>query len=337
MTLRVVVVALAILIPVARSCDLCAIYRAGDARGETSTGLLLIVAEQYIPYRTSQYNGTKVTPPDPSYVDSSITHLVAGYNFTPRFGVNLNVPLTHLSFDRTDLRYSLTAPPVRYTEQGTEFGIGDVAMIGRVTVLQQNEMDRGYAVNVLAGVKFPTGNAGRLQDEVDQARIYQSLLPPGTPHDPLGHSISSVHQSSLALGSGSFDGIFGVTASARWDRWFVNGQAQYYLRTEGEAGFQYGNELIVSGGPGVYLLLDKSYTLSVQVNATFDTTARDQILGQASDQTGMTAWYLGPAFNFTWGSQLNLYAGVDAPISIDNNGYQVVPNYRLNAGVSWRF
>lgn len=251
-------VLLSIVLPGARACDLCAIYRAGDARGETGVGPVFIVAEQYIPYRTTQLDGVKVTPPDPSYVDSSITHLVAGYNFSPRIGLSLNVPLPRLAFKRTDLRYSLTAPPVLFTEQGTEFGLGDMSLIGRVNVFQRSGMKRGFAVNVLAGVKFPTGNPDRLKDEVDQAEIYQALLPPGTPHDPLGHSISSVHQHSLALGSGSFDGIFGVTASGRWERWFVNGQVQYYLRTKGEAGFQYGNEFIVSGGPGVYVLLEDS-------------------------------------------------------------------------------
>jgi hypothetical protein len=334
-----ITVALVLLIALreARACDLCAIYRAGDARGETGVGLVFIMAEQYIPYRTSQFNGVEVTPANPSYVDSSITHLVAGYNFTPRLGLSLNVPLTYLEFKRSDLRYSLTAPPVFSTEQGTEFGLGDLALIGRVNVFQINEMQYGFAVNVLAGVKFPTGDPDRLNDEVDQAKLFNSFLPPGTPHDPLSHSVSSVHQHSLALGSGSYDGIFGLTASARWQRWFLNGQFQYYLRTKGEAGFQYGNELIVSGGPGVYLLFDDSYTVSLQANAVYDMMARDELLGQPSNQTGSTAYYLGPVLNFTWRSHLTASVGVDVPLRIDNNGFQSVPDYRLYAGFSWRF
>src|SRR6185436_19384933 len=101
----------------------------------------------------------------------------------------------------------------------------------------------------------------------------------------------SVHQHSLALGSGSFDGVFGLTANGRWQRWFINGQFQYYLRTEGESGFQYGDELIVSGGPGVFVLLNRDYSLSLQANAVYDTMARDEVLGQPSNQTGLTAWY----------------------------------------------
>jgi hypothetical protein len=319
------------------ACDLCAVYRAADANGENGKGFVFSMAEQFIPYRTSQFEGDVVHPATPDFVDSSITHLVPGYNFSSWLGISLSVPVTYLKFRRTDLDYSLTAPPVLSTERGTEFGLGDMALIGRVAVLQKSTMEYGVVVNILGGVKFPTGDADRLKDEVDQAKLFESLLPPGTPHDPLGHSISSVHQHNLALGSGSYDGIFGLTANARWQRWFFNGQFQYYLRTKGEAGFEYGDELMVSGGPGVFALLNRSYTLSLQANVVYDTIARDELLGQLSNQTGLTAWYLGPLLNFTWGSRFSANLGVDVPLRIENHGYQSVPDYRLHGGLSWRF
>ena len=164
-----------------------------------------------------------------------------------------------------------------------------------------------------------------------------SFLPPGTPHDPLGHAISGVHQHALSPGSGSFDGIFGVTGNARWKRWFFGAQFQYYLRTEGDASFEYGDELMVSGGPGAYLLLGRRYTLSLQANANYDTQARSAILGQESNRTGLTAWYLGPVVSFTYGDHFSANAGVDIPLVIWNRGYQSVPDYRLHAGVTWRF
>ena len=266
-----------------------------------------------------------------------MTHVVPGYNFSSRFGVSLNLPLTYLNFQRTDLRYSATAPPVLFTEKGTEFGLGDVALIGRVALLQQRTMHYGLLVNALAGVKFPTGDASRLDDEVAQAELFQSFLPPGTPHDPLAHSVSSVHQHMLALGSGSYDGIFGLTGGARWQRWFVNAQFQYYLRTQGEAGFEYGDELIVSGGPGVFLVTSQVWTLSVQANGLYDEMKRDELLGQTSDRTGSIGWYVGPLVTLTWGERFSLNAEVDVPLQISNNGFQSVPSYRVSGGVSWRF
>jgi hypothetical protein len=34
--------------------------------------------------------------------------------------------------------------------------------------------------------------------------------------------------------------------------------------------------------------------------------ARDQILDQPSDRTGLTAWYMGPLLTFTWGERVSL-------------------------------
>ncbi|HMP82323.1 MAG TPA: hypothetical protein PKA41_06400 [Verrucomicrobiota bacterium] len=321
-----------------RACDLCAVYRAADAKGDSGTGFVFTLAQQYIPYRTVQYNGHEVNPPNPDYVDSSITHFVLGYNGSSRWGVSLNVPFTHLNFRRTDLRYYSGPPFVEVvTEKGSETGLGDVSLIGRFAILERTEMDYGYVINLLAGVKFPTGDDSRLDEEIDQVRIYDNFLPPNTPHDPLGHSISSVHLHDLALGSGSYDGIFGVTASANWQRFFFNAQFQYYLRTEGCSGFKYGDEVMVSGGPGFFVLLNKSYTLTLQLNAVYDWMARDELLGTASDATGYTAWYLGPLVNFTWRSRLSANVGVDVPLSIDNRGYQSVPDYKLFGGITWRF
>jgi hypothetical protein len=321
----------------ARPCELCAIYSASSARGESSSGFLFTVAEQFIPYHTVQLDGQELKFPNADFVDSSFTHLVPGYNFSPRFGLNLNAPLVYRSFRRTDVRYSLTDPPVFATERGTEFGLGDAALIGRITVLQKTAMKYGVVLNLLAGVKFPTGDTGRLKDEVEQSRIFEALSPFTTHIDPLSHSVASVHPHDLALGSGSFDGIFGVTLNTRWQRWFFNSQFQYYLRTEGESTFQYGNDLLLSGGPGRYLALKDSWTLSLQANAAYETHARDELLGRKSDLTGLTAWYLGPQLSFTCGEHFSANAGMDVPLRISNHGLQNVPDYRVRGGLSWRF
>jgi hypothetical protein len=320
----------AALITEGAACELCAIYTGSNALGKSSRGLLFAVAQQFISSHTTQFNGDEVKFMDPDYLDSSITHFVPGYNFSQRFGVSFNLPVVYRSFERTDLRYSPTAPPVLFTEKGTEFGLGDVALIGRMTIFRKTQMDYGLFVNLLGGIKFPTGNTDRLEDEVEQARIFDSFVAPGTPHDPLGHSISGVHQHDISPGSGSFDGIFGVTANARWQKWFFNAQLQYYLRTEGESGFEYGDDLMISGGPGRYLLSRDELTLSLQANAAYETEARDRLLGSTSDQTGLSAWYLGPQLSLTWGKRASANLGVDIPLQISNNGLQNVPDYRVS-------
>lgn len=321
----------------ARACELCAIYNANSATGQSESGWLLNLSEQFIPFRTLQFEGNEFSMNNPDYVVSSITHLVPTYNFSARFGLSLNIPVVYRSFKRSELRYSRNAPTRLVVEQGDELDFGDLALIARVTAWEKSTMEYGIVLNLLGGVKFPTGNTDRIKDEVDQARIYDSLLPPGTPHDPLGHSISGVHQHNLSPGSGSFDGIFGATLNTRWKRLFFNSQVQYYLRTEGEDTFEYGDELMVSGGPGGYLLLKDNFTLSLQALAVYDTLARDELLGRKSDRTGMTAWYLGPQVTLTWGERFSANAGADLPLHIANNGFQNVPNFRVHAGISCRF
>ena len=100
-------------VPGLLACDLCAIYNSGDTVGQFNSGFSFSIAEQYIPYRTTQLNGEEVHGAHPSYVDGSITHLAPAYNFSSLFGVSLNLPLTYLNFRRTDVVYSPAAPPVQ--------------------------------------------------------------------------------------------------------------------------------------------------------------------------------------------------------------------------------
>src|SRR5690242_7922421 len=157
----------------AKACELCAIYGAASALGQTGSGFLITVSEQYILYNVSQVDGEEVTLVNPSYLYSSITHVVPTYNFSQTVGLSVNLPINYFDFKRTDLRYSLSAPPVLLTEKGTEFGLGDIALIGRATPFHRQTMHYSVAVNLLAGVKFPTGDASRLQDEVTQSEIFQ--------------------------------------------------------------------------------------------------------------------------------------------------------------------
>src|SRR5262245_48486050 len=289
-----------LLLESAFSCELCSIYNATGARGGTSRGFQATISEQFTAYETLYYEGAHFTDAaflQESYLYDSLTHLVPSYNFSERCGVSLNVPIIYRDFNRYEIRYRESGGGYVSTirnEKSSIFGPGDVALIGRVALLQKMEMKYTVTLNVFAGVKFPTGDTDRLEDEVEQAR--RAAIALGPLHE---HNVLPVHQSDLSLGSGSFDGIFGTALNLRWDRWFFNNQIQYYLRTEAE-GYKFGNEWIISGGPGAYLLLAESFTLSLQAQAFYESTARDEVLGQKSNSSGISSWYLGPFFTFTW-------------------------------------
>lgn len=53
--------------------------------------------------------------------------------------------------------------------------------------------------------------------------------------------------------------------------------------------------------------------------------------------TGITSVYLGPKLVATWGDQLSADLGIDFPMSLENTALQLVPDFRLRAGMVLRF
>src|ERR1041384_3381026 len=84
------------------ACDLCSVYSAMQARGEVEKGFTVGVAEQFTHYGKLQEDGQKVPNDLHQYLDSSISQLFVGYNFTDRLGAQVNVPIIYRSFQRAD-------------------------------------------------------------------------------------------------------------------------------------------------------------------------------------------------------------------------------------------
>src|ERR1044071_215349 len=82
------------------ACDFCAIYSATEAR--SGKGFFAGAAEQFTHFGTAQENGREVPNETGQYLDSSITQLLVGYNFSQRFGVQFNAPLIQRSFKRPE-------------------------------------------------------------------------------------------------------------------------------------------------------------------------------------------------------------------------------------------
>ncbi|HMG05876.1 MAG TPA: hypothetical protein VK581_10465 [Chthoniobacterales bacterium] len=126
------------------------------------------VAEQSTYFGTLQFDGQEVTNPTGQYLASSITQLVAGYSFTPRFALQMNLPLIYRSFQR---------PEGFAIDHGTESGLGDISLLGKFVFfhhetggtsalkfddpknphLEAREPDLTISALLLAGVKFPMG------------------------------------------------------------------------------------------------------------------------------------------------------------------------------------
>src|SRR5205085_12196476 len=111
----------------------------------------------------------------------------------------------------------------------------------------------------------------------------------------------------------------------------------YAARSEGDFGYQFANDWIWFGGPGVYLVLGHQSTLSLQAVVSGESKDQDTVNGIPTTDTAATIVYLGPQINFTWSSKLSAQIGADLPVSIVSSGDQVVPDYRIHAAMTWRF
>jgi hypothetical protein len=296
------------------ACDLCSIYAATEAQGGGGRGFFGGAAEQFTHIGTLQEDGRKVENTVGQVIDSSVSQVFAGYNFSDRFGLQINLPVIYRSYTR---------PRGSVIENGTVSGIGDISLLGRFTAYQRMRQNFSLNWSVLGGLKLPTGDSSRLNE------------PDVESEDPLPGSGIAGHD--LALGSGSVDGIIGTTFSVRWEHLFFNSGVQYAIRTEGAYGHQYANDLTWSGGPGVYLALKEEYTLSLQALVSGENKGKDSFYGVPDQDSAETIVYLGPQINFTWSDKLSVQLGGELPVSIENTGLQAVPDFRVHMAFTWRF
>ncbi len=301
------------LIPLAEACDLCSVYSATSASGQGGTGFNVGVAEQFTHYGTLQDSGNKVPNTVGQYMDSSITQIFSSYDFNNRFGVQLTVPVIYRSFKR---------PTESGVETGTVSGIGDLSLIGRFMPYETFSENFSFKSHVIGGIKFPTGSASRLHEELTE----MDTDPP-----------SGVHGHDLTLGSGSFDGLVGANIYTRWHRFLGTADIQYAIRSRGEIDYRFANDLHWGVGLGAYLFLKHDYTLAIQLKTSGEHKGLDDLAGASAEDTGITAVYMGPDFLFTWKQHLSANLGADIPVVLNNTAFQSVPDWRIRSAITWHF
>ena len=192
-------------------------------------------------------------------------------------------------------------------------------------MLRRDREEWSLVWSVLGGVKFPTGDTGRLREELNE----EEPAP--------GQVESAVHGHDLTLGSGSYDGFVGTDFYTRWRRLFFTAGTQYAIRTRGDFGYRYANDLSWAGGPGTYLVFGEEFTLGLQASISGESKGRDRFRGESAEDTAITAVYVGPRLSLSWKGRLSAEAGVSLPVDIQNSALQSVPDYRVQAGLVWRF
>ena len=327
-------------------CDLCGCYTPQvAAEPEASSGSLFgspspastrfyaAIAEQFTHFGTLQFEGEEIANPTNQYEDSSITQLVAGCNVTSRCAVQINVPFIYRSFER---------PEGFEIDRGVESGLGDISILGRLVVFHLARGDRRevafdtksprlidhqeeFTASLIAigGLKFPTGGTSRLKEEFEEDVI------PGAPE-------SGIHGHDLTLGTGSYDGLFGEQMSVRYRSFFFQADAQFALRGDGAHQYHFANDLSWDGGPGWYVMRRPNAVVGLQCACSGEHKKKDRFRGEPAEDTGLTAFYVGPRVIASFG-KFSAELLAELPVSIENTALQVVPDYRLRAGIAFQF
>ena len=325
-----------------RACDLCGCYtpQLNTMPGMESTpvspwlaGWYAAVGEQFAHIGTLQFDGNEIANPTGQYLNSSITQLVAGYDITSRFALQINVSLIYREFKR---------PEGFQINRGTVSGLGDMSLLLKTVLFHyasparrsfefrdknpialQHEPDFAISAILLTGIKFPTGDSSRLEEEFHEVEI------PGAPE-------SGIHGHDLTLGTGSYDGIFGEQTSLRYKSLFFETNVQFTLRGDGTHQYHFANDLISSGGPGYYVVRNREAVFGLQFVASGEHKDVDRFRGKKAADTGITSVFLGPrlvASRGRWSAEV----AAELPGLIDNTALQVVPDYRLRAAIALQF
>jgi hypothetical protein len=286
-----------------------------------SAGLI----EMYDAAETPRAGSEPFDDPADQYLRTSTTELLLGVH-AGRFGVRAYVPYLYLQYRG--------AVPIG-TESGWERGLGDATVEGTALVVRQVDQRSMALVTIIGGVKLPTGDSSELEQEA--APVAGASGGSSHVHGVVfGDTRALVHPHQLALGSGSTDGVIGVSTFTQQERCYGTARLLYDIRTTGRAGYRCGNELEWGGGPGMYLVHEPHGTLGLLANVTGDVRRPDHLDGEQVADTGGAELLIGPDLSATWLS-LSAEAGVDFPVLVQVLGYQLTTTWRLHAGVNWSF
>jgi hypothetical protein len=325
-----------------KGCDLCGCYTPQMQmleHGDTVPPFPWLrgwyggVGEQFTHFGTVQIDGNEAPNPTGQYENSSITQVFAGYDLSSRFSIQASLPIIYREFRR---------PEGFRIDEGTESGIGDASLLlkavalhftagggrsfdvsGKNPVAIDHEPDFVASAIVFSGVKFPTGATERLKEEFHEVEI------PGAPP-------SGIHGHDLTLGTGSYDGIFGEQNSIRYKNFFFESNVQFTLRGDGAHQYHFANDLVWDTGPGYYFVRQHDAVVGLQFVLSGEYKDTDRFRGKVAEDTGITSVFAGPRVVASWG-RWSAEVSADLPLTIDNTALQVVPDYRIHAGLAVHF
>lgn len=245
---------------------------------------------------------------DPSALDRHLTvdagAFAAAVGVTSRLAVFGMLPVATKSLE-------MESPGGRLTRRAT--GVGDLLVFGRYTALASDRPGATFRVAPLLGLEIPTGSHTR--------------------SDALG-ALPRV----LQPGSGSWDGVLGVTITRQTRDWQWDADVVYRRNNEAD-GFQSGDEVAADVsfqyrvwprrlGDGV-----PAFVYAV-VESNLVRAGRSEALGVSDPDTGGTRWDVDVGVQYVR-TRVIVEAALQVPVVEAGHGTALESDYRLTAGARW--
>jgi hypothetical protein len=276
--------------------------------------------------------------PHPHSLDAILSpSLLYSYGITDNLTLTLRLPFVR----RTDIRGG------HDEDMGDSAGVGDLSVLAQYRFLHDRAMQTEAAL--LVGVKMPTGDTSV---NTAQGERFETEFQPG---------------------SGSWDGLFGLAFTKRFEAWSFDASVLYLLATQGAQRTDLGDRLqynaalsyrlfggllgpsgrmyagalpepMYHGGPKsrphrhaheeVASPPGPALDLVLEVNGEWH--ARQEIAGVRDPNSGGNVVFLSPGLRLSY-DRWSGFVSVGVPIINDLNGLQAEPDWRVLTGVAIDF
>lgn len=286
----------------ASACDNCTIFTPLNPRELVPETVRLGVRQDLFGYAKARRDGESDSTVPSQNLKTDVTELSAAWDVNSYFGLMAEVPFVNNHARRLD--YDGT------TSYTSEAGLGEVALYVPVSLFQYSRRKQEFLLQFIPGVKLATGDTERLKEE----------LLPQPPNRP-------IRGADMTLGTGSYDVPLGTAFLLRQDRFLFDGYVEYILRTEGDYGYRFADDLRWRSALGVYAVDTSSALVIPKVAVSGIWKDHDQLNGTEVENSGLTELFVGPELALTAFDRIELNLIFDFPVYFENDGLQSLQDH----------
>jgi hypothetical protein len=272
-------------------------------------------------YRHTMLTGSSDTP---NAADEKVATTLVNLYYSQQLVEGATLDL-YLPFESK----AYTARPNYTYDSGRDSSLGDISLVATQQLFQGVAERRLVDWRARAGVKLPTGDASQLDNYPAEA------VPPRG--DGRVYPTSGFYPYDRAIGSGSVDWIVGSSYVARYEDFFGVIDGQFIGRTAGENDFTRGNTVTVHVTPGYIFSYARGNEFSVMVDAAYRYDAQSDYNGSTVDNSGQTAFLMGPQLMGNFQGRILAAVGVSLPLYQTVEGTQLASDYQILASVMTGF